>query len=251
MLAHKRQFGPLTVQRPFYPEGGACHLYLLHPPGGVVGGDRLEIDVQVRSGAHALITTPGAAKFYRSAGPWALQHQRLVVEDGGVLEWFPHENILFPGAMLGNRMQVKLSGDARFLGWEIQSLGRPVIGERFDSGSADLRLDVSREGRPLLSERLRIRGNSDLDGPSGLRGFAVAASFVASRAGPEDVEAAREGLEMPTGHPFAMSLVEDLLVARCLAGSVEPVNRIFLALWGILRPRLLGREACAPRIWAT
>jgi len=251
VLAHKRQFGPLTVQRPFYPEGGACHLYLLHPPGGVVGGDRLEIDVQVRSGAHALITTPGAAKFYRSAGPWALQHQRLVVEDGGVLEWFPHENILFPGAMLGNRMQVKLSGDARFLGWEIQSLGRPVIGERFDSGSADLRLDVSREGRPLLSERLRIRGNSDLDGPSGLRGFAVAASFVASRAGPEDVEAAREGLEMPTGHPFAMSLVEDLLVARCLAGSVEPVNRIFLALWGILRPRLLGREACAPRIWAT
>jgi len=251
VLARKRQFGPLTVQRAFYPEGGACHLYVLHPPGGVVGGDRLEVDVHARSGAHALITTPGAAKFYRSAGPWALQRQRLTVDEGGVLEWLPHESILFPGAMLGVRIQVELAGDARFIGWEIQSLGRPVIGERFDSGSADLRIDVSREGRPLLSERLRVRGQSDLDGPSGLRGFPVAASFLASGAGPQDVDAAREGLGMPSGTPFAMTLVEDLLVARCLAGSVEPVHRIFVALWGILRPRLLGREACAPRIWAT
>jgi urease accessory protein len=89
VLAHKRHFGPLTVQRPFYPEGGPCHIYLLHPPGGVVGGDRLEIAVEVGEGAHALITTPGATKFYRSAGPRAHQIQHLSVAGGGVLEWFP------------------------------------------------------------------------------------------------------------------------------------------------------------------
>ena len=96
VLAHKRQFGPLTVQRPFYPEGGPCHLYVLHPPGGVVGGDRLAVSVLVAEGAHALITTPGAAKFYRSAGPRADVVQRLSVDAGGALEWFPQENILFP-----------------------------------------------------------------------------------------------------------------------------------------------------------
>jgi urease accessory protein len=251
VLARKRQFGPLTVQRPFHPEGSVCHLYLLHPPGGVVGGDRLEVDVGVEQGAHALITTPGAAKFYRSAGPRALQHQRLRVDDGAVLEWFPQESILFSGAILGNQIEVELSGAARILGWEIQSLGRPVIGERFDAGSADLRLAVHRNGRPLLADRLRLQGPCDLDGPSGLRGFPVNATFLASGAGAEDLAAARAGLEAPVGALFAMTLVEDLLLARCLASSVELVHRIFVALWGILRPRLLGREACPPRIWAT
>jgi urease accessory protein len=251
VIGGKRRYGPLTVQRPFYPEGGVCHLYLLHPPGGVVGGDSLELDMRVAQGAHALVTTPGAAKLYRSAGPRALQDQRLRVDGCGVLEWLPHEGILFPGAKLRNQTRVELTGGGRFLGWEMLSLGRPVIGERFVPGSADLGFSVHRDGRPLLCERLRLRAEADLDGPGGLRGFPVTATFVASGAGPADLAAGREGLGATEGVAFAATLVEDLLVARCLAGSVEPVRRIFTALWGILRPRLLGRVACPPRIWAT
>lgn len=252
VLASKRQHGPLAVQRPFYPEGGVSHVYLLHPPGGVVGGDSLRVGVCVGEGAHALLTTPGAAKFYRSAGALALQNQGFEVREGGSLEWFPHENILFPGARLRSRTRIELAQSAHFLGWEIHSLGRPVIGERFDRGSADLGLFILREGRPLLSERLVLSGEPSLDGPSGLRGHPISATFVASGASADDLADARERLpHTPDGLLFAMTLLDDLLVARCLAGGVEPIHRIFSALWGILRPRLLGVEPCPPRIWAT
>jgi urease accessory protein len=251
VLAVKRQLGPLTVQRPFYPEGGVCHLYVLHPPGGVVGGDGLELDIEVGTRAHALVTSPGATKFYRSAGPLAVQRQRLRVRDGGVLEWFPHEGILFPGARLQSRTRIELAGSARFVGWDIISLGRPVIGERFDAGRADLGLMILRDGRPLLSERLRLSAASDLDGPSGLRGQPICATLVASGANSDDLAAARAHLRTADGPAFAMTLVADVLVARGLADGVEAIHRIFAALWGILRPRLLGRESCAPRIWAT
>ncbi len=135
VLARKRQFGPLTLQRPFYPEGSVCHLYLLHPPGGVVGGDSLAVDIDLGPGARALVTTPGATKFYRSAGADALVTQRLSVAAGAGLEWFPQEAILFPGARVRSRTEVALQADASFIGWELLSLGRPVIGERFDSGA--------------------------------------------------------------------------------------------------------------------
>lgn len=250
-LTHSRRRGPLAVQRPFYPEGGVCHLYLLHPPGGLVGGDSLEIEVQVREGAQALLTTPGAAKLYRSADRQAIQRQRFRVGDGGILEWFPQESILFSGARVQSRTHVELRGSGRFLGWEIQSLGRPAVKERFESGAADLGLDIGREAKPLLSERLRVPSVASLDGPSSLRGYPITALFIASGAGAEDLAAARQGLAPTNEVLLALTLLEDLLVARCLARSLEPVRRTFLLLWGILRPRLLGREACPPRIWAT
>ncbi len=249
--ARKRQVGPLTVQRPFYPEGGVCHLYLLHPPGGLVGGDRIELELEVATGASVLVTTPGATKFYRSTGVAAMVQQDLKVAAGGSLEWFPQENILFPGTQARARTSVELAGNARFIGWEIQSLGRPVIGERFDPGTADLGFNLHRNGRPLLRDRLRVSTGQDLDGPSSLRGFPVCGTFVATGAGPENLEAARAVLPDEKGFPIGVTLVEDLLVARCLAPGVESVSRIFRSLWGILRPQLMGRDACPPRIWST
>ena len=47
-LTTRAHRGPLVVQRPFYPEGpGVPHVYLLHPPGGIVGGDSLRVEVSV------------------------------------------------------------------------------------------------------------------------------------------------------------------------------------------------------------
>jgi urease accessory protein len=251
VLAHKRQRGPLTVQRPFYPEGEACHLYLLHPPGGVVGGDRLEIRAEVGEGCHALLTTPGAAKLYRSGGPWASQDQRLCVSGDALLEWLPQENILFPGARLRMRTHVELNGSGRFIGWEIHSLGRPALAEPFAPGDADLGLTVYRDAKPLLLERLRLRGPEDLAAPSGLRGFPLCATLIATGARAEDLEAARADVPMAEGGPHGLTLVEDVLVTRALGRTVEPLRRLLVAVWGILRLRLLGRTACPPRIWAT
>lgn len=250
-LVRKRQVGPLTVQRAFYPEGNVCHLYLLHPPAGLVGGDRIDIELSLASGASALITTPGAAKLYRSAHATAVVKQRLKVGSGGLLEWFPQESILFPGAQARSETRVDLAGDAGFMGWEISCLGRPVIEERFDTGVADLIYRLCRDGRPLLEDRLRVGDGRGLEGPSRLRGFPVLGTFVATPAGTRDLDSAREALTACADFPLGFTLIEDLLVARCLAPLVEPANRIFRSLWGILRPRMLGRDACLPRIWST
>jgi len=282
VLVQKQQQGPLTVQRAFYPEGPPCHLYLLHPPGGVVGGDRLEIAVRVREGAHALLTAPGAAKFYRSAGAPAQLQQRFQVEEGAVLEWLPHESILFPGADVALQTEVALTGNARFIGWEILSLGRPVVDERFSAGRANIGLRLSRDGRGVLQEHLRLgavgrgagsprgadpaagsgRGEGSivhsametemaLAGASGLRGWPITATLLAIGAGVEDRNAVRAALPAEVGFPIGVTLLDDLLVARALAHKVEPVLHAFRALWHVLRPRLLGLDASVPRIWAT
>jgi urease accessory protein len=252
VLIGKHQLGPLTLQRAFYPEGAPCHLYPLHPPGGVVGGDALEIQVDVAPGAHAVLTTPGAAKFYRSAGEVAFQDQRLSVAAGGVLEWFPQPAILFPGARVASRTEVLLCGDARFVGWELLSLGRPVIGERFLEGELDALLQVRRDGRILLLDRLRVRSAGDLDRPSGLRGHPVSGTFIASGADGQALDAARAALRgASAGTPIGVTLLDDLLVARALAHTTEPVQRVFCVLWQALRPHLVGRSAVPPRIWAT
>ncbi len=101
VLASAQHVGPLTVQRPFYPEEETCHLYLLHPPGGIVGGDELTISAHLAPGCHTLITMPGASKFYRSSGAQALVRQQLTLAPQATLEWLPQDAIFFPGPMPG------------------------------------------------------------------------------------------------------------------------------------------------------
>lgn len=250
VLTHRRQRGPLAVQRSFYPEGEPCHLYLLHPPGGVVGGDRLEIQAGVGSGAHALVTTPGAAKFYRSAGARAQQIQTLNVAAGGCLEWLPQENILFPGANARLATDVQLHGDARFVGWELHCLGRPANDEAFHTGHADFGLRLERDGRPLFCDRLTLTGGQDLGRPTGLRGHPVCATLVATGAGPDAIPTARDAIDAATAE-IGITGMDDILVARYLGDSTERARHCFVAIWQALRPLLLGREACVPRIWAT
>src|SRR5262249_10650450 len=99
VLASRRHRGPLTVQRAFYPEpDGVCHTYVLHPPAGIVGGDALSMSYDLGPGAHALITTPAATRFYFSRAIEAGIRQRACVGDGATLEWLPQETLLFDGA---------------------------------------------------------------------------------------------------------------------------------------------------------
>ncbi len=251
-LVSKSQLGPLSVQRPFYPEGGLAHIYLLHPPGGIAGGDDLDIDVSLGVRAASLLTTPGAAKYYRSSGAHANQQQTLKVADQATLEWFPQENIFFPGARTRLATDIHLQGTARIAAWEIQCLGRPVIDERFDHGSIDARLSLMRDRQPLLRDRLRVQRIGDLDSSSGLRGFPVSGTLLMNGCDREILAAARETLPaINESMIHGLTLIDDLLVARALGITTEPIRAAFTRLWQQWRPRVLGRDACEPRIWAT
>ena len=210
ILGHCSHQGPLQVQRPFYPEGDdVCHIAVLHPPGGVVGGDELRIDAALDTGAQALITTPAAGKFYRSAGPCAGQSQHLRVAAGATLEWLPQENIVYNGARVRALTRVELQGNARFLGWEIFCLGRPAAGETFSAGEYRQHFELWREGEPLYLEQGRYAGgDAVLDAPWGLRGQAVSATLLCNGAAPDGVNAIRARWEELKASPPPTPLSE-------------------------------------------
>ncbi|VTR67994.1 Urease accessory protein UreD [Desulfosarcina cetonica] len=252
VLATNRHQGPLRVQRPLYPEPEVCHAVILHPPGGVVGGDRLEIRARVREDAAALLTTPGATKFYRSNGALAEQTHHLRVDSGGCLEWLPQETIVYPGAHAAVATQIHLAERAVGMAWEILCLGLPACGQPFADGRFTASLAIDRQGHPLYRDRLVVEGAVSLNRPAGLRGASVTGTLVASGVSADLLPAlheclAREKSDVLTG----ASVVDDLLVVRTLGHCSSRAKAIFQSLWAWWRPLCCDREACVPRIWAT
>jgi urease accessory protein len=250
-LLPQKRYGPLTVQRPFYPEGDICHIYLLHPPGGVVGGDRLTLNVDVRAGAHGLITTPGASKFYRSTGKTALLQQQFNVANDGVLEFLPQESIYFPATEVSSKILVNLAADASYAGWEIHSLGLPANNEDFTAGNVLLNTELRVAGKLLLHDKLKVDA-VEKNRASGLRGCRVYGSFViVSHLINKTVLAALQAVQAQKGITGVSRVEVNVLVARYLGDSTESAHNYFRQLWQILRPAVLGVDACVPRIWNT
>ena len=254
ILSHRKHHGPLQVQKPFYPElNGTCHLYILHPPGGVVGGDRLYICVDVNPNAHALITTPAAGKFYRSAGPVARQEQVIKVAPKGTLEWFPSENIIFSGANAHIKTKIELSRDSNFMGWEISCLGRPASNENFSQGELDQRFEIWREGKPLQIERLLLKGgDSSLHAKGGLVGFPVLGSMVCMTNDAGLLDSLKNLANASTNQElFSATQVDDIILCYFLGNSVERARNYFIKAWKIFRQGVIQLEVVEPRIWKT
>jgi len=246
----RRHVGPLRVQKHLYGDGPeVCQHIIVHPPGGIAGGDRLDIDVQVGADAWAQLTSPGAAKWYRARGP-AYQQLKLRVEAGATLEWLPQESIVYCGAQAELSTQIELIGDARLCYWDMVALGRPASGERFDSGHLQAQLDIRRDGQLIWHERQRILGNDGLlDSPIGLAGQPVFATLLIT--GEISAELLQRCREIPSAVRGDLSQLPGLLVARCLAGEALHARAWLIDLWRLLRPELLGRDAVPPRIWST
>lgn len=251
-LLPQKRYGPLTVQRPFYPEGDICHIYLLHPPGGVVGGDQLSLDVDVRPGAHGLITTPGASKFYRSAGKTAVLQQQFNVADNAVLEFLPLESIYFPATEVSTQVMVNLAADAKYAGWEIHSLGLPANNEDFTAGNVLLNTELKVAGKLLFHDKLKV-DPIEINRASGLRGCRVYGSFVvvSQLINNDTLLAPLQAVHAEKGIAGVSRVEVNVLVARYLGDSTESAHTYFRQLWQILRPAVLGVDACVPRIWNT
>lgn len=255
ILARRAHLGPLRIQKPLYPEGpGLCHAIVLHPPAGICGGDQLRIDIGIDASAQALLTTPGAGKWYRSAGQSAEQTVTVKVGAGGTAEWLPQESIVFNGAAARMRTLVDLEEGARYLGVETICFGRRASGETFERGSLHLASDIRLAGQPLWHERGRIDGASALlQSPIGLAGYSVCSTLLAAGIAtpPQTLAACRGVSSSEDAALFGVSALPQLFVARYLGHSAEAARAWFIALWQHLRPVFIGREMAVPRIWNT
>jgi urease accessory protein len=264
VLSRLRFDGPLRVQRLFYPEAEEegvqpCHCYLLHPPGALVSGDDLAIRCTVGPGAHCLITTPSAGKILRADSHGVAQRQTSTAHlEEGLLEWLPQETIVFAGAAARLSSSFFLRGKSRLLGWDILCLGRPAGREPFTGGSIAQRLQIWRDKTPLLHEHLRLEADGALrDSPAGLRGFSVCATFFACGRMDEagDEASLREAcgrlqhLEDPECGCSGATCRGSILLARYLGNDAARARQFCLAAWATVRPALLGRKICPPRIW--
>lgn len=248
LLVQRNHTGPLTVQRPFYPEGDVCHVYLLHPPGGIVGGDNLTIGINAETGSHALITTPAAGKFYRSDGLWASQKVNIDITEDAVVEWLPQETIIYQGAQLKSTININLANSARFIGWEILSLGRPASGEGFDYGAVDLNWQIHCEQRPLFLERLRLDTEA-FAARWGLQGFSACGTFFAKTANKQTLAAVQK---LVGNEPYrGVTLIDDILICRALDARSDRLRTFFEQVWTAIRPEVVQRQSRIPRIWLT
>lgn len=248
VLAHRRHLGPLAVQRPFYPEGGVCHVYILHPPGGVVAGDDLSIKIAAESGSAALLTTPAAGKFYRSEGKTAKQSVNLSVAEDAVLEWLPQETIIYEGAKVKSEVRLDLAQTSRFIGWEVLALGRPAAGEGFTAGEVELDWQIRQCGKLLYRERLQLNAEA-FKAAWGLNGHAACGTLFVFGAQPAHLELVRGLIGERAG--LGVTLTGELLICRGLDSQAGRLREFFQRVWQTLRPGLLNRPAAAPRIWAT
>ncbi len=257
--------GPLYVQKAFYPEGSDCaHIYLLHPPGGLVTGDTLTIGVNALVGTHALLTTPGAGRVYKAREQGGIQTQNLhlKIEENSVLEWFPLETILFPAAQARMRTRIDLEKNAVFMGWDVTCFGLPANNITFDTGSVDQNTQIWRDGRILLNESLVIEtalkddhvDYSLLQGNAGLRALPVHGLMLAgpfAQDPPVELVDSLRVIQEQTRQLFAVSLNGEFMTVRYLGSCTEEARKLFTEAWKLIRPALIKKDPTEPRIWAT
>jgi len=257
-IARFEHDGPLRILQSLYPEGDAvCHNVLIHPPGGLVGGDVLDIGVRASPGSHGLITTPGASRFYRSEGELALQRTRIRVEDGARLEWLPLEAICYSGCQAENHLRIELDPGAELIGWDVTALGLPGANQPFERGS--LLQHIEMPGVWLERGRIDAADTRLLASPLGLGGhrclaslFFLAGTPIARERRETALQLARDlceahGLRASAG---ATSPHGEVIVLRVLAPVVEPAMHLLRQVWRAWRGQLWGLEAAPPRIWS-
>ena len=258
VVRHTHQ-GPLRVMQSLYPEGAAvCHNVLVHPPGGLVGGDTLDIRIDVAAGAHGLITTPGATRFYRSDGDTALQDTHISLAAGARMEWLPLEALCYSGCLAENRLILDLAPDAELLGWDVTALGLPHAEQPFVQGHFRQHIEVP--GVWLERGLIDAHDTRLLNGPVGLAGHRCIASlfFVSGRAMERHrkqaaLDCARDILASHhlAGTASATSPHPQVIVVRVLAPVVESAMQLLRGVRRALRTKMWQLQGEDPRIWAT
>jgi urease accessory protein len=257
-LARNLHQGPLVLQKSLYPEGDAvCHGVIIHPPGGVAGGDVLTLNVQLNANAKSLLTTPGAGKWYKANGQFASQYLNFDLQENSSLEWFPQENILFDGAEVKFSAEVNLAGDAKYAAWDVMCFGRQAQGEVWRTGGLHQNLTIRRNEALIWRECGLLKPQYKVMSSSiGLGGNVVTASMVvAAGSVPQDILSACRGLQVDLAldiyAKYGVTALPEIFSARYVGQSAQSARQYFEQLWQILRPWYAGLEVVRPRIWNT
>lgn len=250
--------GPLRILQSLHPEGPSiCHNVLVHPPSGLVAGDRLDISIDVAAGTHGVITTPGAGRFYRSEGDRATQHVKVRMAEGARLEWLPMEAICYSGCNAENRLDLHLAPGAEFIGWDVTALGLPAANQPFVAGSLRQHLEVA--GGWLERGTIHAADTRLMDGPLGLAGRRCIATLffeAGSDMGRERRELAltlaRDVIEAHPLRACAGATAPDgrTVTVRVLSDLVEPAMGLLKAVRNAWRPALWDLAPNPPRTWA-
>ncbi len=242
---------PLKVQRSFYPEGEAiCHNVILHTAGGIVGGDRLQLDIELQPASRAVITTAAAGKIYGSNGQRATQTIVQNIAADACLEWLPQETIIFDGASFHQHLQVNLATTATWLGWEINRFGRTASGEKFTSGEWKSSTEVYRAGKPVWIDRQWLRGDKMVDSPHSLAGYPIVGNLAwIDRSVSKELIAEIRSLFDGEPSKIGVTRLSAGLLCRYRGNSTSEVRRWFTAVWHLLRQSFLDSKPIALRVW--
>lgn len=260
ILAHRKHSGPVRVQKMLWPERtGVCHAIIVHPPAGIAGGDHLTFSISVDRNAHALVTTPGAGKWYKTNLKQAFQHIDIQVKDEAIFEWLPQETMLFNGALAHSETRIDLAESASFIGWDILVLGRQARQEQFNQGLYQSQFKLYQNHKLLVADRLQFEGNDRfLQSCLGMNGHAVMASFWAVPPEPyreisileQQLDVIRD-LIMRMQIPVTLTLLDVVISARYLGDDVRQCHDAFAAIRARLRRFWFNLDEEFPRIWRT
>jgi urease accessory protein len=250
--------GPLRILQTLYPEGDAiAHNVLVHPPSGLVGGDTLEVTIHVGTGSHGLMTMPGAARFYRSAGEAAVQRTTIALGADARFEWLPLEAICYSGCIAENHLLLDLASGAEMIGWDVTAFGLPASDLPFERGSLLQHLEL----RGGWLERGRIAADDQrlMDGPLGLAGHRCLATMYLAAGTPLDRARREQALDLantviaaqePAVLAGATSPDSQVVVVRAMAPLVEPALALLKNIRAAWRTALWDLPATQPRTWA-
>ena len=267
-LTKTKRFGPLTVQKAFYPEGRDCaHLYLLHPPAGIVSGDELTVAIDVQQNAHTLVTTPGANRFYRArtdlsiGDPKQSQVTLITLASEAKCEHFPLETIVYNGANGVNNVQVRLHESSVYCGWDMTCLGLPSSSENFSHGRFTQLNTLYLDEKLIYHDRVLIESDSNIQHhAAGLAGNTVFGTFLAYAPSEQVsdekrtqlIEQLREVVEQHSASSLiSITDIRQMLVMRYLGQQAHQCKTLFIELWKLVRPLYIEKQGVQPRIWFT
>ncbi len=244
---------PFRIQRPFYPEGDRiCHTVLLHTAGGIVGGDRLSLDLELQPESHVFLTTAAANKIYRTNGETARQDGVINQAPGSILEYFPQEMIVFDGAEYHQSLRINLAPRAVWCGWEILRFGRTARGEKFISGNWRGLTEIWQGDELLWGDRQWLPGNPEVFAAwNGLNNQPVVGSLalVGLEINEAQITELRQTMAVLQKGLGGITQLPQGVLCRYRGHSSTEVKRWFLSLWQNWRSLYAPQPPILSRIW--